>query len=209
MNTNSPAKSRPAASPARPVPSAPKSATPRRRAQQTSSTVAMIERSAACITSGTSAAIHLTATCWKPHSAVSSSITPTAMASTGALSSLIAVDSLHLTQRRDFGVTSNDGTAEEKLGFARRNRRGAHSQAPGRLLLAEEERRAARPVRDARRGRGRPPRRRLDRGGLRRRRIAAGGRVRDRRVRVDRSGYRRAPRGQRPSPRRPLKQIGV
>src|SRR5262249_54004775 len=101
--------------------------------------------------------------CWKPHSAVSASITPIAAPSTGFLSSLIAPGSLHLgsshlTQRCDFGVTSSDGTAEENRGFARRSPRGAHPQAPRRLLLAEEERRPARAVRDAQRSRGRPPR---------------------------------------------------
>jgi hypothetical protein len=74
MNTNSPANSTPAASPAPSVPSRLKSAMPRVRAQTKSKTVASIERIAACITNETSAEIHLIVTCWNAHSMVSASI---------------------------------------------------------------------------------------------------------------------------------------
>ena len=54
---------------------------PVRARSERSKTVAMIERSAACMTCETSAAIHLIVTCWKPQSAVRSNMTAIAAAS--------------------------------------------------------------------------------------------------------------------------------
>jgi hypothetical protein len=68
------------------VPSLSQSAVLRRQAQASTSTVAMTERTPACMTTDTSAAVSLITTCCNPHSAVSSTISEKAVESRGFLS---------------------------------------------------------------------------------------------------------------------------
>src|SRR6267142_198712 len=212
MKTNSPANSAPAARPAPSVPSRSKSGMPRRRAQAKSSTVARIERIAACITNGTSPTIHLIVTCWNPHSAVSATLRANAFESSALRSCAMG---------RDFGVGFRHAEEGEEHRFEKarcraraegrgarrrcRTRTGARDRAARRLLLGSAQGRSPRAVRHAGGGGSGPARgRRRCRGGPRGARGPAGSRIRARYQRVDRPGYRRAGGGSRPPHRRPL-----
>src|SRR3989304_10242862 len=83
MNTNSAANSAPATVPPLIVPSRPNRRMPRSCAQASSSAVAMIERSPACMIGEMPAAANLIVICWKPQHMHSTIIIDSASASTG------------------------------------------------------------------------------------------------------------------------------